>query len=67
MLQSLINKLGPVLTVTLGLMLVVLLILAVGVVIAILDRDDSGRKGFEVKQTTGGESPVLREKENDHG
>ena len=25
------------------------------------------QRGFEVKQNTGGESPVLREKENDHG
>ena len=27
----------------------------------------STRRGFEVKQPAGGESPVLREKENDHG
>jgi hypothetical protein len=35
------------------------------------DDERRGRKkqqpGFEVKQNTGGESPVLREKENDHG
>ena len=35
-----------------------------------LERDLKGphsRRGFEVKQPAGGESPVLREKETNHG
>ena len=31
------------------------------------DANRSHGRGFEVKQNTGGESPVLRQKENDHG
>ena len=62
-----------------GIIVLILVVIAPGVLLVLLayfgeksrraerDADRFYRRGFEVKQTAGGESPVLREKEYDHG
>lgn len=60
-MQWLGNQLGPVLTFMLGVLLVVLVVLAGGVILIWFDRDVAEPKGFEVKPTAGGESPVAQD------